>query len=55
MNRTLKLIYGIGALLLGVFLSVSLISSLVSHDTSSSEVTEEAVHFPDYIEQLNTY
>lgn len=55
MNRTLKMIYGVGALVLGIFLSVSLISRLVSHDTSSPKPVEQANHFPDYIEQMNTY
>ncbi|NQV14657.1 hypothetical protein HQ531_04300 [bacterium] len=55
MNRTLKLLYGLGALMLGTLLSISLINAIVSHE--NIPIVEEATDnsFPNYIEQLNNY
>lgn len=55
MNRTWKLLYGLGALFLGSLISVSLITAVVSHDNTPDD--EELVNnlFPDYIEELNKY
>jgi len=55
MSRLVKILYGFGALALGVVLSVALIKTAVSHDTAVEEVALSDKNFPDYIEQLQTY
>lgn len=55
MNKLFKILYGFAALALGIFVSVTLIKAVVSHDTAhEAEVVVEPL-FPDYIENLNTY
>ncbi|MBT4361677.1 MAG: hypothetical protein HOD11_11980 [Candidatus Marinimicrobia bacterium] len=55
MKKALKLFYGLFALLLGTFISGTLIKAVVSHDTPhEAEVLSES-RFPNYVEQLNSY
>lgn len=55
MNRFLKIIYGLGVLGLGIFLSVTLIKNATSHDTAPVEAAPPDTLFPDYVTMLNTY
>ena len=55
MNIPLRILYGLVALTLGTFISVTLIKAVVSHDTPHESKTAPASQFPDYVEQLNSY
>ncbi len=55
MNKALKLLWGVLALGLGIFVSVTLIKAVVSHDAPHEEEDRFKSHFPDYVEQFNTY
>jgi len=54
MNRLLKILYGLAALALGIFLSVSLIKMATSHDSAHVEFAPADTLFPDYVEMMNT-
>lgn len=55
MKRLLKILYGFAALALGIFISVSLVRKVVSHESAhEAEIVVESA-FPDYVEQFNTY
>ncbi len=55
MKKALKLLYGLAALILGIFVSVTLIKAVVSHDTPRETEVLFDSRFPDYVEQLNSY
>lgn len=55
MNKFLKILYGLGLLTLGIWISVSLIKIAVSHDMPHDVEILSDSRFPDYTEQLNTY
>ncbi|MCF7824579.1 MAG: hypothetical protein K9N35_10460 [Candidatus Marinimicrobia bacterium] len=55
MKRFPKILYGLGVLCLGIFLSISLINKATSHDTAHVEVAPADTLFPDYVKMFNTY
>ena len=55
MKRTLKYLYGLFALALGIVLSVFIVSKAISHDIEKDESIVGKGQFPDYVELLNTY
>jgi len=55
MKTALKLLYGLLATALGIFISVILIKAVVSHDAPHEIEVLSDSRFPDYLEQLNSY
>ncbi|MCF7904371.1 MAG: hypothetical protein K9M49_04370, partial [Candidatus Marinimicrobia bacterium] len=55
MKNIFKYLYGLGALVIGIVLSVWIVGNAVSHDTEVEQVAMDAGEFPDYVEMLNNY